>query len=156
MFTDLSAAVAPVATTMRSRIVDVRRWALAAGRPVDADVIALVLAGKTSWRDEPLDRWTRIGVYQNLYADVPNWCSVRFVLLPAELPEVLWLYLSYLDGTDQFQAGSDPLRELRKPLRCYGGLDPDGRPAAPNAPRVRCVCKVPYRPRRAQPESQAG
>lgn len=106
-----------------------------------------------TWADEPLDRWTRTGVYQNLYADVPNWCTMHRTQRPADVPEVLWVYLSYLEDTGQFSPGSDPVRELRKPLRCYGGLGPDGLPAGPGSPRVPCVCRVPYRPRptRRQP-----
>lgn len=143
----LSDAIAPVAAAMRPMLRDVRKWSLAHGRPVDADVLALVLAGKAEWRDEPVTLWTRIGVYHNLYADVWNWCTLHRVPMPEDVPEVLWLYLSYLDKTDQFARGSDPLRELRRPLRCYGGLGADGLPAPAGAPRVRCVCKVPYRRR---------
>ncbi|MGH9263579.1 MAG: hypothetical protein ACRD1D_02695 [Acidimicrobiales bacterium] len=156
MYLDLSAAIAPVAAAMRHRIIDVRRWALSQGRPVDADVVALILAGKMSWRDEPPDRWTRVGVYGNLYADVPNLCSAHGELRPISQPEVLWTYLSYLHETTQFDPGSDPLRELRKPLRCYGGLGPDGFKATENTPRVKCVCKVPYRRRPARRQSEAG
>ena len=117
---------------------------------------AVILTGKTWCRDEPLALWTRIGVYGTLYSYMPNWCSVHRVMVPAESPEVLWLYLTYLAETGQFHRASDPLRELRRPLRCYGGLRPDRLPASANSPRVRCVCKVPYRPRPARRESEAG
>ena len=153
---DLSATIAPFAAPYRSRILDVRKWALSAGRRVDGDVVGLVIAGKTSWGDEPLDRWVRIDVYANLYSRVPNWCSMHRVLVPADLPEVLWLYLSYLADTGQLTPDSDPLRELRRPLRCYGGLGPDGLPAAANARRVKCVCKVPYQGRPRRSESGTG
>lgn len=151
-----SAASPPLAAPLRSRILDVRRWALATGRPLDAGVLGLILAAKTWCTDEPLDQWSRIGVYQTLYSGVWNWCTVYRILFPEDLPEVLWRYLSYLEETRQFEEGSDPVRELRRPLRCYGGLGPDGLPAPANAPRVKCVCKVPYRRRRAQSESRAG
>ncbi len=156
MILELSHAITPFTARFRPRIVDVRRWALSTGRAVDPEVVALILAGKTSWSGDPLDRWTRIGVYGTLYSYVPNWCSAHRVMVPAHLPEVLWLYLSYLGETGRFHPGSDPLRELRRPLRCYGGLGPDGLPAPPGAPRVRCVCKVPYQPRRAPRPSHAG
>lgn len=132
---------------MHAQLLDVRRWALARGTPVDGDVLALVLAAKAWCRDEPVTHWRRLDVYQHLWADVWNWCSAHSTVLPVNVPEVLWLYFSYLDETNGFADGSDPIRELRKPLRCYGGLGPDGLPAKPGAPRPRCVCKVPYRRR---------
>jgi hypothetical protein len=156
MNVDPSAASPPLAAPLRLRILDVRRWALAAGRPLDAGVLGLILAAKTWYSDEPLDRWSRIRVYQTLYSGVWNWCTVHSVVFPEDLPEVLWRYLSYLEETQQFEEGSDPVRELRRPLRCYGGLGTGGLPAPANAPRVKCVCKVPYRRRRAQSDSQAG
>jgi hypothetical protein len=144
---ELSDAISPVAATMRPLIRDVRTWALAQGKPVDAAVLALLLAAKSEWRKEPVTRWTRIGVYQHLWGDVRNWCSLRSVLLPEDVPEVLWLFLSFLSESGRLDPASDPLRELRRPLRCYGGLGADGLPAPAGAPPVRCVCKVPYRRR---------
>lgn len=128
-------------------MLDVRTWALATGRRVDAGVLALVLAAKADRRSEPFTLWRRIDVYQHLAADVWNWCTMHRAQLPVDVPEVLWVFLTYLDDTDGFAPGSDPLRELRRPLRCYGGLGPDGLPAPAGASRVRCVCKVPYRRR---------
>ena len=78
-------------------MLDVRRWALAQGRPVDPDILGLVIAGKLSWGDEPLDRWMRIDVYGHLYSRVPNWCTMQRVMVPIDVPEVLWMYLWYLD-----------------------------------------------------------
>ncbi|MDP1803800.1 MAG: hypothetical protein Q8K72_01400 [Acidimicrobiales bacterium] len=144
---ELSDAISPAAATMRTQLLAVRRWALAQGVPVDADVLALVLAAKSELRGEPVTRWRRLDVYQHLWADVRNWCSTHSTMVPENVPEILWLYFSYLDETDGFAEGSDPIRELRKPLRCYGGLGPDGLQAKPGAPQPRCVCKVPYRRR---------
>jgi hypothetical protein len=143
---ELSDAISPVASAMRSQLLDVRRWALARGAPVDADVLALVLAAKAWLRDEPVTLWRRLDVYQHLWADVRNWCSA-FDDGARRGAQVLWLYFTYLDETGSFAAGSDPIRELRKPLRCYGGLGADGLPEEPGTPRPRCVCKVPYRRR---------
>jgi len=147
MLLELSDAVSSVVAEHRARILDVRRWALAAGVPVDADLLALILAARSWWRETPVTLWHRIDVYQLLRADAANWCSMHRVLIPVELPEALWVYFTYLHETAGFARGSDPLRELRRPLRCYGGLGPDGRPAGAGARRVQCVCVVPYRRR---------
>jgi hypothetical protein len=131
---------------MRPQLLDVRRWALARGTPVDADVLALVLAAKAWYRDAPVTLWRRLDVYQHLWADVWNWCSVHSTVRPVNVPEVLWLYFSYLDETGAFADGSDPIRELRKPLPVRPPRT-DGLPAKPGTPRPRCVCKIPYRRR---------
>jgi hypothetical protein len=68
-----------------------------------------------------------VDLIQFLTADVFNWCSIRCVLLPADVPEAMWHLLDVLVATDALDHDSDPLDELRKPLRCYGGLDGSGR-----------------------------
>ena len=152
---DLSDAVRPARKKWGARIGAILRWSLAQGRPVVPDVLALILVARNEWTDgEESDVWTRIDVYHCLYAEIFNWCALRRVLVPDFVPETLWVYLHYLKDQRMFRAGSDPFRELLRPLRCYGGLDADGRPYEPAAhPRVRCVCKVPYRPRRTADET---
>jgi hypothetical protein len=59
--------------------------------------------------------------------DVFNRCFIRRVLLPADVPEAMWHVLDMLVATDALDHDSDSLNELRKPLRCYGGLDGSGR-----------------------------
>ena len=50
-----------------------------------------------------------------------------------------------------------PCREVRKPLRCYGGLDEQGRPQRDaRAPRVPCECHVVYRGPKAGTVERAG
>lgn len=147
---ELSVAVAPRRRAWRTRLADVRRFALSRGRPVDPDVIALILAAREECAyDESGDRWTRLGVYHFLWADAWNWCSMHRSSFPMDVPEVLWTYLHYLRERRLFEPGSDPFRELLKPLRCYCGLDADGRrdDEGPQAP-LKCECKVPYEPKR--------
>jgi hypothetical protein len=51
-------------------------------------------------------------------------------------------------ATDALDDDSDPLDELSKPLRCYGGLEATGqrRPESDNeSERERCECYVTYR-----------
>jgi hypothetical protein len=68
-----------------------------------------------------------VDLIQFLTADEFNWCSIRRVLRPADAPEAMWRLLSVLVATDALDHDSDPLDGLRKPLRCYGGLDGSGR-----------------------------
>jgi hypothetical protein len=62
------------------------------------------------------------------------------------VPETLWTYLDFLFATGRIDPASDPLPELRKPLRCYAGLDEHGLPERDtHAPRPPCECHVVYR-----------
>jgi len=66
-------------------------------------------------------------------------------LLQPSAPESLWNVISWLAATDQLAEGAPPLDVLREPLRCYGGLDADGRPMAPGEDiDFACQCRVPY------------
>lgn len=145
----LSEAVAGERLAQRARIVDFCEWALAAGERVEPDLIALILAARRESGTNDTDTWTRLGVYHCLWADLFNWCGARRVLVPEHIPETLWTYLHYLHDGRLFGPGSDPLRELLRALRCYGGLGPDGRPEPEGTQRrVRCVCTIPYQPKR--------
>lgn len=147
--TALRDATAAARLAHRDRIVAVCEWAMAQGRPVLPSYVALVVAAKADvgqFDAEPLDRWTRTGVYGHLYSHCCNWCADHDTRVPVDLPEALWTYLHYLHAHGLFAAGSDPLKALLDPLRCYGGLGPDGTTATWR--RVTCRCKVEYRPRR--------
>lgn len=144
---DLSDAVAPVASRYRERIRDLREWALARGRRLAVDDVALVLAVKeraVEWSGGDFDLWTRLGVYHHMRVHTFNWCTHHDVLVPEFVPEALWDYLHWLHDRQLFADGSDPFPELLKPLRCYGGLDADGvRDPSPEQ-RVGCECMVPF------------
>ena len=145
---DLVTATASARRAWRKRIVDVCRWSLERGRSVKPELIALILAAREeSGFDGAPDRWTRLGVYHCLWADTFNWCGLRRVLVPEEVPEALWIYLHYLRERDLFKATSDPFGELLKPLRCYGALDTNGRPDLERTTLpIPCECYVPYEP----------
>lgn len=148
-FVPLANAVAPWRARHRALVNQVRRRALAVGQPLDADVVALVLAAHedSPLRDpSPNDRWTRRSVMRLLAVDIFNWCSMRQVLHPEGVPEAVWYVLETLAATGRLAADSDPLVELRKPLRCYAGLDASGRQPIDDSPDdVPCECYVTYR-----------
>ncbi|HEX6237564.1 MAG TPA: hypothetical protein VFZ68_10250 [Acidimicrobiales bacterium] len=150
----LATAVAPVRRRHDALLAAMDEWALARGSVVDLDVAALVLAAKQRWgRDEPLHRWTRTGVTHCLVSAVGNWCALSLTLRPEGIPETVWLLLDFLADTGRLDSASDPVGELRKPLRCYGGLDARGRAGALEVPddgggtdgASRCECYVAYR-----------
>jgi hypothetical protein len=137
----LTEAVAAVRTRHRDRIARVRGWALEYGRALSADLVALLIAAKEESSFFPpteLDHWTRPRVNHLLMVDVFDWCTRRSVLVPDGVPEALWSYLHYLDDAGELAPGSSPLAKLLDPLRCYGGLGPDGTQATWEPVVCRC------------------
>ncbi|MBV8959348.1 MAG: hypothetical protein JO087_11295, partial [Actinobacteria bacterium] len=144
--TPLRDATAAARLQHRDRILAVCTWALEQGRPVLPAHVALIVDAKAEqegWNGEPLDRWTRVDVYGHLYSRMFNWCTFHDTRLPSDIPEAFWTYLHFLHEHHLLTFDSDPLKALLDPLRCYGGLGPDGTTATWR--RVTCRCRVEYR-----------
>lgn len=141
-------AVASVRREHRLLISWARRWGLAAEKPFDPDLLALVLAATAGWHDpRPIEAWTRRSVYHVLRCDVPNWCSINRCLWSEGVPETLWGWLHFLDATGGLTDGDEELGDLLKPLLCYGGLDFEGKPRPEDSPRlIECECFEPLLP----------
>jgi hypothetical protein len=151
-FAELASVVAPWRSQHRGLVNEVRQHALAHGESLHADTIAMILAARETpmFEDQrrPIGRWTKRDLIDFLSVDLFNWCSIRQVLLPDQVPEALSHLLEVLVATDALDDDSDPLDELSKPLRCYGGLEATGqrRPESDNeSERERCECYVTYR-----------
>src|SRR3954471_17014465 len=142
VLTPLDVAVAPARAKFHTLFSQLAEWSLARGRPVDADVAALVLAVADEIIDGgPLGRWTRPWVNTLLCAGLTNWCSFHGCLRPDGECETLWELLHFLDDTGRLHEQSDALCRLLEPLRCYGGLNASGvRPAVPELPDFPCQC----------------
>ncbi|MBO0850553.1 MAG: hypothetical protein J2P20_13895 [Pseudonocardia sp.] len=143
----LTTAVAPVRSRYRPLIDEAGRWAVEHGAPVDADLFALVCAGRSDDSDrDPIRGWTRADAYRLLRIGIPNWCSHSRCPWPLEVVPATWRWFDFLHGTRRMGPTSDPLWELRKPLICYGGLDFDGSPRPVDDPSpIPCECFLPYR-----------
>lgn len=130
----------------RSLVAAAAEFGLRAGRPLDRDLIALLLAATELGHRDDISptRWSRTGVNELLSIHVFNWCSLHTAKVPDRLPEALWTYLDFLFAAGRIHPLSEPLLELRKPLRCYCGLDENGQ-RDPGAERVPCECYVEYR-----------
>jgi hypothetical protein len=144
--TALRDATAGARLQHRERIVAVCEWTLEEGRPVLPSYVALIVAAKAhhdGYSGDALDHWTRVDVYGHLYSWMFNWCTLHDTRLPTDIPEAVWTYLHYVHGHSLLTADSDPLKALLDPLRCYGGLGPDGTTATWR--RVACRCRTQYR-----------
>ena len=142
-------AVAPVRARHRGLVAASQSWAMSQQVVLPADLVALIIAVGLQ-RDSVLAElaptyWTRLSINQLVMTGLPNWCAAHGVPLPFDAPEAVWSYLDFLVGTGRLHTESDPLTELRRPLRCYGQLDesgrwdPDGDPVS-----ERCECYCPY------------
>lgn len=116
-------AVREARTQHRTLLAAAAEWALANGCSLDLDVAALIV---DATRRTPITRPTKVGVNDLLGSRCFNWCSLRRTLTPDRIPETLWVLLDFLYATDRVHPDSDPLEEVRKPLRCYCGLGDDG------------------------------
>ena len=113
----------PIARHRRVRYFE---WALAEGRPVDAQAITAVLGAKAE-HAEPLDRWTPDAVRYVLWCGVGDWCCDRALDVPPGTAEALWSLLDHLVATAELAPGSGAESDLRAPLIDSGGLDTRGR-----------------------------
>jgi hypothetical protein len=142
-----AAALAPERARHRAEVRRVAAWALATGRPCDLDSVALCL--------EVLGRHACTAGFLIDRPDVDalvghralNEASLRRTILPRDWPTTVWTVLGWAHDEEQLDPASAPLDVLREPLRCYGRLDPDGRPM-PGGGEVDfgCQCKIPYDP----------
>lgn len=132
----LEATVAPAKIKYRVLIEDIAAWAETHDRPVDHDVLALVLLGR-----ERLERWftgietrghywTRKQVNHLISIDIPNVCALNALDRPDNYHEHVWLLLGHLAEAGFLHFDSDSIDQLRAPLRCFGELDAEGRPRA--------------------------
>jgi hypothetical protein len=100
---------------------------------VPGDRVRSIFMAVAWWMASVANPVVVVDLIQFRTADVFNRCSIRRVLRRADVPEAMWHLLDVLVATDALDHDSDPLDELRKPLRCYGGLDGSGRQAPTTA-----------------------
>jgi hypothetical protein len=128
--------VDPAPTPLRSLLRDtpparlfvrvVGAWALAAGRPVGVDALAVVALVRLA-EGRPIRQWTQRDVEAFLWNDALAWCRAYGIPPPPDLAETLWTVFDHLSATDGLAPGSDPPADLRVPLVAIGGLGSDGR-----------------------------
>lgn len=120
------------AVSMATSSPAVRCWATEHRRAFDADVLAVILAGRSlaeQWSSAHETRgnyWTRTQVNHLLGKDVPNACGLLSTRRPENDAEQLWNLLHCLASTGLLHFDSDELPDLVDPLHCYAGLDPEG------------------------------
>jgi hypothetical protein len=141
MTTFTPAPVSPPLTPLRALLHDspaarlfvrvVGAWALAAGRPVGVDALAVIALTRAE-AGAPVRLWTATSTEAFLWSEALAWCQARGVAPPSDLAETLWSVFDHLSATGSFAEGSDPVADLRVPLLTLGGLSRDGRrPARP-------------------------
>lgn len=138
----LSAAVAPTRQRHHALVEAARQWALDERSWLPPDLVALIVIGwpyavEATCEDgtllavpddaEPATFWTRTLVNALLMEGIPDWCLTHSTVCPHNLPEAIWRFVDFLAATGRLHPDSDPVVELRRPLRCLGQLGDDGR-----------------------------
>lgn len=149
--------IAPACYRHRVVIDAARRWSLAMVCWLPSDLVALTLAvhaaPSTSFSlGDPSDEiglgmhlWTRQDVAWVLTGGVEQWCARHHTAVPVRFPEAVWRFLDFLVATDRLDPASDPLLELRRPLRCIAELNASGHWRVGDDPDPGpCVCAEPY------------
>ncbi len=106
------------ASTLR---LAVTRWALANGRRMDYDALSVILAARAEG-PAPVCRWTELDVWRLWWIDLSGWCEQRGLPTPDGLATTMTTLFAYLDATDGFAPGSDPVAELVLAMRCAGAV----------------------------------
>lgn len=145
----LADAVAPIRRRHRELVEAAQTWTLSHQVVLPVDLVVLIIAVSLQRDSVPAELaptyWTRTAVNRLVMTGLPNWCAAHRVPLPFDAPEAVWAYLDFLVDTDRLHPQSDPLAELRRPLRCYGQLDESGRWDPEGDPIAqRCECYCPY------------
>lgn len=119
--------------TLRGLRVEVARWALATGRPLNLDAIGVILAtrhGEAASGLKGFNWWTTNEVLTFLFDSVDAWCRANEVTVPLHLGESLLTYIDFLAEHRLFARGSSTHRQLRTTIIDLAGLTADGhRPA---------------------------
>lgn len=125
--------MAQLTPTARRRRRDILVASLAAGRPVDADVLAVVMAVKAEREDVAVECWTSELVWEMLWIDIAAWCERNGFEVPEGCPEALWALINHLADEKALVKGSESRRRLLTPLVETGGLDQNGSRRHPSA-----------------------
>lgn len=93
--------------------MDVARWALANGHPLQRDCLAVIIGTRELNQDGTIcTRWNYETVDSFLTLQAGPWCSMHRVRFPDQLTESLRTYLHYLERTRLLGDLSDGLEDL--------------------------------------------
>lgn len=105
----------------RRHRVEVARWVLANGRPMERDSLSLIIATRDVQPDGALNtRWSCGTVGSLLGWQADAWCATHGVPRPERLAESLTTYLEYLLTTRLLSDRSDHFEDLRDEIDHIG------------------------------------
>ena len=132
---------------LRQHRLEVARWALAHGRPLNLDSITVVLAARrheAALEHRPFTRWSTTSLLTFLFGTCVQWCEAQGVARPATCGETLLTYLDHLADTGQLATGSTPIDQLRRTVAHLTGLSEAGFRSEP-APSRQFAVPTPIR-----------
>ena len=149
--------VVPLSPELRQHRRSVAQAALATGRPLGLDSITVILAVKqfeTSTSTTPFTRWTTRQLVAFLWGSVTEWCAANGVVVPSDVGESLWTYLTVLFEQNMVASGSSSLRELRDVLVEQAGVTRSGRSRHPPGRRPSAAIHQLRQPSKVRPLSR--
>ncbi len=111
--------VSDLPVALRALRVEVLRETLAAGLPVDPDVVTIVLSAHVDRSFDPM-RFESADVESLLWFGISEFCEGHDVEVPSSAAKVLHAVLATAVRLDVLAPGSDGVAELFAPLRELG------------------------------------
>lgn len=115
---------------LRRSVNETREWALAHGRPVDADALTVVLAAvEADWTATGIwpTYWTTDRVQEFLWTTAWAWCLDHEIEVPPMLGDALDAWLCFLVATGHIEADPGDLGRLRLEIQECDELEADAR-----------------------------
>lgn len=145
----------PLDPALRALRVEVARWALETGRPLNLDAIGVILGARHAEAvidGRPFNRWTTNTVLTFLFGTADHWCERQHITVPPHLGESLLTYIVFLASIGALAKGSSSFRQLENTISDLAGLTESGHrradrsddsPAVPTPLRLRSAPPVP-------------
>lgn len=120
----------------RRLLHDVLCARLAAGKPINADAVRVILAARQTHHVGSVSRITSELLWQLVFVDILAWCRNRRLEVPDHIPAALTAIVMQLHTTGQLDSSSDPIGELLHAIDECVGTDSREREPAAAAPLV--------------------
>jgi len=119
----------PLEPALRGLRVEVARWALRSGQPLNLDAISVILGARHAEaivEGRPFNRWTTNSVLTFLFGTADGWCARQGIPVPLHLGESLLTFVNFLAAEGVLATGSSPVRQLRTTISDLAGLTDSG------------------------------
>lgn len=114
---------AQLSSESRRLLHDVLCGRLAAGQPINADAVRVILAARQTNHSRSAHWFTSELIWQLVFVDIVAWCRTRRLAVPEQIPAALAAIVLQLHVSEQLDAASDPIGELLNAIDECTGID---------------------------------